>query len=340
MSYKNILVVKMSAIGDVIHALPVAYALKQSFPQAKITWVVEKAALDLVSDNSYIDEVIIFEKQKFRSLRGLIDHLPSFSRMLKSRQFDLCLDLQGLMKSAAIALLSGAPVRLGYCNMRELSGIISKPVCGGQAQQHIVERYLDVVRGLGCAVHQVVFPINTQQQETTVREIAGQAGLDIDRPYLVLVPGANWLNKRWPTQRYAQLADKLYSRGIIPVIVGASADYELAEQIKRHSKVAPVDLTAKTSLKQLAFLLKQARAVVAGDTGPMHLAAAVGTPVVALFGPTDPRRNGPYGRNNIVITAGVDCLGCWQRTCDKPCLATIHADTVDQALQKLLNCYS
>ena len=137
---KNYLIVKLSAIGDVIHALPVAYALKEAYPDCHITWVVEPPAFDLVNMCPYIDEVILFEKKKFKSLGGFLHEYGPLKRKIRRRSYDAVLDLQGLFKSAAIARLGQAPVKLGMCNMRELSDKISKPVIGPNAHGHIVER--------------------------------------------------------------------------------------------------------------------------------------------------------------------------------------------------------
>ncbi|SDF72801.1 lipopolysaccharide heptosyltransferase II [Sporolituus thermophilus] len=334
--YHNILIIKMSAIGDVIHALPVAHALKQTWPDCRITWVVERAAYDLLTNNPDIDEIILFDKPQFKSLAGLIKHAPALARLLKSRRFDLALDLQGLGKSAAITWLSGAPKRLGYCNMRELSHWVSSPVCGAHKDGHVVERYLDVVRALGCSVDEVVFPIHITLEEQGQAEIvARQAGLDISQRYVVLAPGTNWPTKCWPTAYFAELADMLYDASVIPVIIGGPGDRRLADEIVAGAAIPPVDLTGRITLKQLAHIIKRASAFVGGDTGPMHLAVAVGTPVVALFGPTDPRRNGPYYGSNIVLQSNRNCLLCWKRTCEKICLAPIEPDKVLAAVHKV-----
>jgi heptosyltransferase-1 len=334
-SYANILIVKLSAIGDVVHALPVAYALKQCFPGARITWVVEKPSYDLLTNNPYIDEIIIFDKPRLKKLSGFRDYAPSFVRLLKSRRFDLALDLQALFKSGAIAFLSGAPERYVYCNTRELSDRLSRRVCGPNQHGHVVERYLDVVRAVGCEVQQVVFPIHiTAEEELTATATAKKAGLDIAEPYVLLAPGANWPNKRWPPPFFAALADKLRQDGLIPVVSGGPGDAALAAEITAVAATPPVDLTGKTSLKQLAHIIKNARVLVGGDTGPMHLAAALATPVVALHGPTDTIRNGPYGGGHKALVTAHGCAGCWRRACPKglDCLAGITVEEVYDAV--------
>jgi len=335
MTYKNILIVKLSAIGDVIHALPVAHALKQQYPQARITWVVEKPAYDLLTNNPDIDEIIIFDKPKFKSLAGLLTNGYTFGQELKSRNFDLAIDLQGLFKSAAISYLSGAPKRLVYCNAREQSHLVGQRICGEHEQGHVVERYLDVARHLGCKVNEVLFPIHiTEIEGQTAEAIANHAGLQLDNPYIVLAPGTNWPSKCWSTTRFAELADKLYADNIIPVIIGGPNDKRLAQEIIANTQVPPIDLTGKTSMKQLAYIIKKSQAFVGGDTGPMHLAVAIGAKTVAMFGPTDPKRNGPYGDGHKVLLAPVTCQGCWQRKCPQQgeCMDKIAAEIVWQAL--------
>lgn len=340
MSMDRILVIKLSAIGDVIHALPVSHALKQHLPNAKVTWIVEPPAYDLLTDNPYIDEIIVFEKKKFKSLRGFIQNIGGLAARLKAPRFDVALDLQGLGKSAAIAYLSKAPLKLGTCDMREFSDKISRPVCGAHCDGHIVERYLDVARALGCSVTEPVFPVAISPRDGDIAErLMKQAGMNSANPYVVFAVGANWPNKRWPATHYAELADWLYEKKIIPVIVGQGVvDERIVGEIVSLAEIPPVDLVGKTTLKQLAYIVKQSSALVGGDTGTMHLAAALGKPAVALMGPTDAARNGPYGQSHNVIEIPSACKHCWQRQCrlERDCLASIGVAKVQDKLQQLL----
>lgn len=336
MNYKNILIVKLSAIGDVIHALPVAHSLKRNYPQARITWVVEKPAYDLLTNNPDIDEIIIFDKPKFKTLSGLIRHAPEFVRLLRQKKFDLALDLQGLFKSGMISFLSGASERLVYENTREGSQFLSTRVLGKYRTGHVVERCLDVVRSLGCQVNEPVFTLNiTGDEAELTKKIAIQAGLNLEKPYVVFALGANWPNKILPYEHFAELSDRLYRDNIIPVMIGGKGERVLAELISAITSIPPVDLTGKTTLKQLAYVIQKASAFVGGDTGPMHLSAAVGTPTVALMGPTDKIRNGPYGQESSAIVIPHDCAGCWQRRCPKKwdCLQSIPVDQIYDAVQ-------
>ena len=243
---KNFLIVKLSAIGDVIHALPVAYALKETYPDSHLTWVVEPPAYDLVKMCPYIDEVILFEKKKFKSLRGFLREYGPLKRKIQARSYDAVLDLQGLFKSAAIARLGKAPVKLGMCNMRELSDRISRPVIGPHASGHIVERYLDVARALGCRVEEVRLTLEVPQREADLaRRIFAQAGASMDNAYAVFAIGANWPNKRWPAKYFAQLADKLYDRQIVHIAAAKLGINDLSEEelLQMENQVKPLSMS-------------------------------------------------------------------------------------------------
>ena len=340
MDIKNVLVVKLSAIGDVIHALPVSYAIKETYPEARLTWVVEPPAYNILQDNPYIDEIIVFEKKKFKSLGGFLSNYGPFCDKLRQQKYDAALDLQGLFKSAAIAWSSKAALKLGTCNMRELSDKVSRPVIGAHANGHIVERYLDVARALGCRVDKVVFPVEISADDAKLaRSYLYVAGCKGDIPYVVLAVGANWPNKRWPVKCFARLSDWIYSRGLLPVIVGGGAlDEQLAEDISRQAEIPPVNMVGKTNLKQLAYVMREAKAVVGGDTGPVHLAAGMGTPTVMFMGPTDANRNGPYGQLENAVEVPRECRYCWKRACPKglDCLAKIMPEMIEEKLAKYL----
>ena len=329
---ENILVVKLSAIGDVIHALPVSYAIKEQYPEAHLTWVVEQAAYAILADNPCIDELILFEKAKFRSIGGFLREIGPFRRRLRAHRYDASLDLQGLFKSAAIAWNAGAKLRIGTANMREGAHLVSRPVRGAHAEGHIVERYLDVARALGCRVGEVRFPVSVSDRDRMAADtLLAREGVQEGRPFVAFAVGANWPNKRWPVEHFAALAGRLYHAHYVPVLVGGGRlDATLAEDILRASEIPPVNLVGRTNLKQLAHVFTRAALVLGGDTGPVHLAAGLGTPTVMLMGPTDANRNGPYGQLQNAIEVDRSCRGCWKRACPKglDCLAAITPDAV------------
>ena len=337
---ENILVVKLSAIGDVIHALPVSYAIKEQYPDAHLTWVVEPAAYPILEDNPYIDELILFEKSKFRSIGGFLREIGPFRKRLRLRRYDASLDLQGLFKSAAIVFNAGAKLRIGTANMREGAHLVSRPVRGAHARGHIVERYLDVARALGCAVDEVRFPVSVSERDRMAAEtLLAREGVPEGRTFVAFAIGANWSNKRWPVEHFAALADRLYHAHYVPVLVGGGRlDETLAQDIMRASEILPVNLVGRTNLKQLAHIFTRAALVLGGDTGPVHLAAGLRRPTVMLMGPTDANRNGPYGQLENAIEVDRPCRACWKRACPKglDCLAAIRVDEVAAKLGAVL----
>ena len=217
---KNILVVKLSAIGDVIHALPVSYAIKETFPDAHLSCVKQKTAYEILEGNPYIDDIILFEKKRFRTVRGFLEEFRPFRHELRARKYDAALDLQGLFKSAAIVAQSGAKLRLGTANMREGSAYVSHPIKGAHASGHIVERYLDVARALGCRVDEVRFPVAVSPAEAASADaLLAAEGVHEDHCFAVLPIGANWPNKRRHVKYFAVPADWLYGEQLIPVLV-------------------------------------------------------------------------------------------------------------------------
>ena len=337
---KKFLVVKLSAIGDVIHALPVSYAIKETYPDSHLAWVVEPPARPLLEGNPYIDEIITFNKKEFKSIRGFMKNYGPFRDMLRQHDFDASLDLQGLFKSAAIVHAAGAKKRYGTCNMREMSDHISHPVRGPHRNGHIVDRYLDVARALGCRVEHVKFPVvvsDTDMSHASAR--LRKEGVPEGQAYAAIAVGANWPNKRWPVEYWAVLCDWLYDEHIIPVLAGGGpVDEDIAFRMSRMMEIPAISLVGKTNLKELAYIMQHARFVIGGDTGPVHLAAGLGTKTIMLMGPTDANRNGPYGQQQNAIEVERACRYCWKRACPSgfDCLAAINVETVKRKIREVL----
>ena len=339
---KNILIVKLSSIGDVIHALPVSRAIKETYPEAHLTWVVEPPAYDIVAMADCVDEIIVFHKKEFRSLGGFLSHIGPFRKKIQERTYDVVLDLQGLIKSAAIAYLAKAPTKqkFGMWNMREGSQLISQPVRGAHVHDHVIERYLDTARAIGCNVQDVRLPLSVPAKEQDLtRRIVAQAGADMKNPCVVLVVGASWPTKCWPDGHFAMLGDWLYNHGVIPVLVGSGpVETQKAAEIAAKMDIPPIDLVGKLNFKQLAYLFQQSAAVVGGDTGPTHLAVGIGAKTVMLMGPTYPRRTGPYGQMENLLVVDRDCRECMKRACPlgHDCMAVIKPEQVEEKLKALV----
>ena len=338
---KNFLIVKLSAIGDVVHALPVSYAIKETFPDAHVTWVVEPPSYELLKMNPCVDRIILFQKKNFRTLKGFAKLFLPFRRELQRENYDAVLDLQGLFKSAAIAFFARSNIKLGICNMRELSDKVSTPVVGKHATGHIVERYLDTARAIGCKVKEVKFPIEIPPEQIARTEIITElAGMRAGNKYAVFAVGANWANKRWKTEYFAEIADWLYNFEIVPVLVGnGEVDEQRAAEIESFMEIPPINLVDLTTLPQLTCVLKNSQLVLGGDTGVVHLAAALKVPTVMLMGPTDANRNGPYGQIKNAIEIMRRCKACWKRDCPRnwDCLEYISTEQVKEKISNVLN---
>lgn len=336
---KNVLIVKLSALGDVIHALPVSYAIKETFPDAKVTWVVEPPSFELLKMNPCVDKIILFKKKDFRTLKGFMREFFPLKHELQEQTYDAVLDLQGLFKSAAIAFFAKSNIKLGICNMRELSDKISKPVVGDNAEGHIVERYLDTARAVGCVVGNVVFPIQIPVEESEkAHKIMDHAGIRDGNPYVVFVVGANWPNKRWPTENFAALGDWFYQLAVVPVLVGnGDLDLQRAQEIESKMEIPPINLVNRTTIPQLAHVIRSSRLVIGGDTGPVHMGAAFGVRTIMLMGPTNATRNGPFGQIQNAIEVERACKGCWKRACPKNeiCLEKIPVSFVEEKIKSM-----
>ncbi len=293
-AYKNILIIKMSSLGDVFHALPCLYALRKTYPQARITWAVHQAFAGVLPGKPWIDEIYLVDRKRIKEL----SYLRELRRDLHERHFDLVIDLQMIAKSALVSFLSGCSTRIGYNDAREGSFLVNRPIAGTHKDGQIIEQYLDVVRSVGCDVTSIEFPLRDFSKEMeTVRALLEKEG--VKGRYVVLVPGTRGEKKKWPVSYWGELARRLAEKKIYTVISGTPNEKGMGKEIK---KISPspytVDLIGRTSLLELMALEKQASLHISGDTGPLHIANAVKTPIIALYGPTLPNRSGPYGNPN------------------------------------------
>ena len=295
--YKNILIIKMSSLGDIIHALPSLYALREIYPKARITWAVHPAFAGILPGKPWIDEIYLVDRKRIKE----ISYLWQVHQDLKSRHFDLVIDLQMIAKSGIISFLSGCKNRIGYNDAREGIFLASHPVTGPHKKGHIIEQLLDVIRYLGWEGDTIEFPLHDYKKEMdTVSHLLQQEG--VDGPYAVLVPGTRGEAKKWPISFWGELASLFSEHHVYNVISGTAGEMDMGKAIKESSPSPyTVNLMGKTSLLELAALEKMASLHISSDTGPLHIANAVHTPLIALFGPTLPDRSGPYGNKNSTV---------------------------------------
>jgi lipopolysaccharide heptosyltransferase I len=332
-SPRNILLIKPSAIGDVVHALPVLNLMRRRWPEARISWLVTPACAGLLQGHKQIDEVILFERRRFgqawRNPATLLA-LWRFSRELRRHRFDLVVDLQGLFRSGWLAWKTRAPVRIGSSNARELGSLFYTHRVPVPWEWHAVDRNLAVAEALGCGKEPVEFHFAV----TDVDRAAVAALVPPGRPYAVMLPGTIWPTKRWPVQHFAACVHPLCERfGLESVVAGGAEDSALAAGI-----TGATDLCGKTTLPQLVALLERADFVIANDTGPMHIAAALGRPLLTPFGPTNPKRTGPFGRLDTVLRTDTPCSPCYSRRCShRSCLKWISPQRMMESAGVQLN---
>jgi lipopolysaccharide heptosyltransferase I len=294
----RILIVRLSAIGDVIHGMPIACALREWFPQAWLTWVVEERAAELLQGHPALDELIVLPRGWLKSPRAVWQ----LRRRLRAAQFDLALEAQGLTKAAIAAWLSAAKRRIGFGGQwgRELSPWFNTELVDA-SDRHAVERNLALLEPLGIESPAVRFQVPERAADcAAVTALLEPLGLSDG--FAIINVGAGWPSKLWPTDRYAAVAVHLGRDWAMPSVVvwGSAAERVRAEQIiagaAGHAQLAP-----KMTLAQLAVLARRARLFLGSDTGPLHLAAAVGTPCVGLYGPWPAAKHGPYGSQHVVV---------------------------------------
>ena len=348
----KILIIRLSAIGDVLRALPVLRTIKQNFPRSHIAWAVSESAKDLLLHHPDVNEVIVVPLAAWRSLLKsghvirAIGEVAAFIKSIKARQFDLTIDFHGLLKSGLISYLSGAPVRVSFTRefTKELNFLFNNcrfPLETDKISR--IERNFMLLQKMGLKIidDYPVIPVS-EYDRTAVRTFFQQSHIDLSRPLVVMHPGTSpkTLYKRWEPHRYAVVADQLiedYAAQIIFTWGGSelATVQEITAVMKYQAHVA----CETKSLGQLAEIFRHCDLYVGGDTGPMHLAAFMKVPVVAIFGPTDYIVNAPYKKTkHIIIRKEIACSPCRVRDCKKrDCMKAIQDEDVIQAARLILN---
>jgi lipopolysaccharide heptosyltransferase I len=309
---ERIALVKLSAIGDVVHALPVATALRARRPGARLTWIVERREAAVLRGHPALDEVIETDTRAWRRARGratvraALADVRALRARLRAGRFDVAVDLQGLLKSGLVTAATGAPLRLGFAarRLREpLSALFTnRRVTPPPAARHVVEQYLALLAPLGITEPRLEFRLPvTPAAEAAIDEWLAGAGLKPRRRLVVLNPGAGRPDKRWPLAHHTELARRLVQDAGAHVVVTWGPGEEAAA--RAIAAGAPATAAPPTDLTTLPALLRRASVMVAADTGPLHMAAALGTPCVGLYGPTSAERNGPYGPGHRTLVS-------------------------------------
>ena len=337
----RLLIVRLGALGDVVHAIPVAAALRRAFPSARIDWLVSAKHREILDLVPVIDRRLVINDRGDAS--GGASLLAAI-RELRRSQYDVAIDLQGLIKSALLARSSGAPRVIGFSSRysRERAARLfyteaHDPGRGGlydpRETRHVVDINLGVLTRLGITAPAREFPIEDVDSDAarSARQLTGGR-------YALLNPGAAWPNKRWPAARLAVIATELRARhGLMSVVLWGPGEEALAAEVVAGANGAAI-LSAKTTIADLVALARRAALMVSGDTGPTHIAAALGTPIVGIYGPTRPVRNGPMSPLDVVVSRDAVCQCHHLRRCrlDRMCLLDIEAAEVLDAVERRL----
>ncbi len=355
------LLVRLGALGDLVHTLPLAAALRDAFPDARIDWLVDTRYRPLLDLVPVISERLSLNTHALRGETAA----PAVIRRLRLATYDVAFDAQGLIKSAVLARLSGATRVVGFSrpHLREAaaSAFYTESIDPGGASGsggtsgtgdtsgtvHVIDKSLTLLRAVGIeppGVRREVrprFPLDARPSPAPActRELLGLPREDRQAPFVLLNPGAAWPNKRWPPERFAAVAREIQARhGWRSAVLWGPGEETVAAQIARGSGGA-AEMAPATGLTDAIALARDARLLVSGDTGPTHLAAAVGTPIVGIYGPTDPARNGPWHPDDICVSRFTACACHHQRRCHRAatwCLADISVDEVMAAVDRRL----
>ncbi len=337
------MIIKLSALGDIVQALPVLHCLKKTWNSCSIDWITGEVGAQLLEGHPLLDRVIVYPRKRLGQLASspfrwhrLACELWYLARKLRKGRYDMALDIQGLFKSGLITFLSGAQDKIGFARGREGSSLfLNRKLPRYDPDTHAVLRYLSVVKYLGADTSDLDFPLGLRETDfREARELLGSLGLKPGR-FVILIPGTVWPSKHWSTEGFSGLARLLQERhDLTSLVAGAASDAALGRAIREGSGGAARDITGRTSLKVFAALSNMAVTAVTTDTGPMHLAAAAGLRVVALFGPTSPERTGPFGTGHVVLSRKMQCRPCFKRHCgSRECMLSITPGEVLEAVE-------
>jgi heptosyltransferase-2 len=334
--YRRILVIRTDRLGDVLLSTPVIKALRRKFPQSYIAMMVSPYTKDAVEGNPDLDKVIIFDKDA-KDSQGWLGTLKA-ARRLKKNKFDLAIVLHPTRRMHLLTFLAGIPKRLGYD--RKFPFLLTDRIKHTKqlGQKHESEYALDLVRYLGIEPQdKTLFMPIKQESEEWLEALFAKEGIGSGDKLLIIHPTASCNSRIWPGERFAEVADKLALKyGFKVIVVSSPADVQKAQEVIKTMRSKVLDLTGKTSISQLASLLKRSQLFISTDSGPMHIACALGIPVITIFGRSQaglsPQRWGPLGENSRILYKTVGCTVCLAHNCQKG-FACLKATTVEDVLK-------
>jgi lipopolysaccharide heptosyltransferase II len=337
----KILILKPSSLGDVVLALPVLRLLRRRFPDSEIFWWIDTSFAPLLENDPDLTGIIPFKRREWQSPRRWLEPVRSV-QAVRAQKFDWVIDLQALARSAIFGWLANAGLFIGPDDGRDwANGFYDVIVPRPAGKQHAADWYLEVLRTLDVPVD---VPFEWMPSRPAVAQEARKKWPVDNHRWIALQPGARWVNKRWPAEHFAEFVRLFLAR--LPeyhfAIMGSKDDHSLGQIISAAAPNRCLDLTGQTSLPEMVEWIRMCDLIVTNDTGPMHIGAALQKPLVALLGPTNPLRTGPYHRPQDVLQLDLPCVPCMSSTCTyvkhMECLRGINPESVFQAVQdRLLN---
>ncbi len=317
---EKLLLIKPSSLGDIVHSLAFLNSLKENFPSLIVHWVVASGFEELLTDHPMVEKVFVINKDKWKAIQNLRETIREFSNLsaqLKNENYEIAVDLQGLLRSGIITALSGATFRYGFKEGRELSTLFYNRIVSASVNMHAIMRYLEMAKALGCQIKSIQFPLPPEKQPEWLKDF---------NDYVVIIPSARWQTKNWPIPYFVELIKMLHYNFLI---IGSKKDEADALNIEKYSQGKAKSVAGKTSLRELIAVFKKSLFVITPDTGTMHLAVACGKKVVALFGPTSSARTGPFGEGHLIIKSSLSCSPCFKKSCpDLKCMKEITPEMV------------
>jgi len=366
--FRKILLIKLSAVGDVVHTIPVLNKLRRRYPKAQLDWLVTPAIAELLRYHPAITNVIEFEREAW-SIPWRLAPFAAYTRLaakLRAASYDLVLDMHGQFRTAALTVATGAAARIGFdrprasvwdASPRQFPENARKHAWQGAREGswiaythhipvptldlHAVDRYLNVgpILGLDSEPTDFSFPI-AQSAVSRVESLMAEHGID-RAEIVVMAPGTVWETKHWGSDKFAAVAGHFLSRGLAVVLIGSQRERPVCEEV---AAIAPrvIDLAGMTTLSELAALIRRAAITITNDSGPMHLAVALDRPVVSIFGPTDRIWIGPYRRADAVLHANIECSPCYLRKLkdchhNHACMRNVSAPAVIEGAERILS---
>ena len=336
----KILIIKPSSLGDIVHSLPLLKRLRDKFPDSYIAWLVFRGFEGILEGNPLIDEVIVLERRRWEGPFSLLKILGSFLRFMRSireKKLDICIDLQGLLRSGVLTWASGAPFRMGFARGREFSHLFyNTKVFVPGTDMHAVDRYLLFGMPLGLEEASVEFPL-------FISETAGKRAAELLKKKqgelsIGINPIARWPTKRLPFETFAEVAKELgKTHRAVFFLLGTAGDKKTIDGLEKLIGGGAVNLAGKTDLDILPAVLSRLDLLLTNDSGTMHIADAMGVKLVAVYGPTNPARTGPYNQRNHVIQSRLKCAPCYKKKCeDTRCMLEIKAGEILAAAEGVL----